>query len=100
MVTDVALPAGPWVRVDTRLRPGTKVPPFYDSLLGKLIVWGEDREAAIARLKRALGELKVGGVKTTKPLFLALAEAPDVRAANVHTGWLESWLEENASRLL
>jgi acetyl-CoA carboxylase biotin carboxylase subunit len=99
-VDDLRVPGGPGVRFDSMLFSGYSIPPFYDSLLGKLIVWGEDREVALERLKRALGELRVGGVKTTKPLFLALADTPDVRAANVHTGWLESWLEENASRLL
>ena len=99
-VDDLRVPGGPGVRFDSMLFPGYTIPPFYDSLLGKLIVWGEDRQAAIERLKRALGELEVGGVKTTKPLFAALADDADVRAANVHTGWLEGWLEQNASRLL
>ena len=82
------------------LYSGYAIPPFYDSLLGKLIVWGEDRAHAIARLKRALRELEIGGLKTTKPLFTALADDDDVVAANVHTGWLEGWLETNAARLV
>ena len=61
----------------------TPIPPFYDSLLGKLIVWGEDRAHAIARLKGALAELEVGGVKTTKILHAALADDPAVRAGRV-----------------
>ena len=100
VVGELRVPGGPGVRFDSLLYPGYAVPPFYDSLLGKLIVWGEDRAHAIARLKRALRETDVGGLKTTKPLFTALAEDGDLIAAAVHTGWLESWLEVNASRLV
>jgi acetyl-CoA carboxylase, biotin carboxylase subunit len=92
-------PGGNGVRFDTMIYPGYEVPPFYDSLLGKLIVWDETRERALARLARALRELEIGGCKTTKPLHLALAADPDVKAANYHTRWLEGWLEQNASRL-
>jgi acetyl-CoA carboxylase biotin carboxylase subunit len=98
-VGDLRIPGGPGVRFDSMLYPGYQVPPFYDSLLAKLIVHGETREAAIARLVRALGELSIGGMKTTKPLFLALATDPDVRAGKVHTRWLEGWLSENAAAL-
>ena len=100
VVGDMRVPGGPGVRFDSMLYSGYAIPPFYDSLLGKLVVWGEDREHAIARLKRALREMEVGGVKTTKPLFTALANDDDLIAANVHTGWLEGWLETNASRLV
>ena len=100
VVGDMRIPGGPGVRFDSMLYSGYAIPPFYDSLLGKLIVWGEDREHAIARLKRALREMEVGGVKTTKPLFTALANDDDLIAANVHTGWLEGWLDTNASRLV
>jgi acetyl-CoA carboxylase, biotin carboxylase subunit len=100
VVGEMRVPGGPGVRFDSMLYSGYAIPPFYDSLLGKLIVWGEDREHAIARLKRALREMQVGGLKTTKPLFTALADDNDLIAANVHTGWLESWLETNASRLV
>lgn len=93
------LPGGPGVRFDSMLYPGYQVPPFYDSLLAKLIVHAETREAAIARLVRALGELEIGGMKTTRPLFLALARDPDVRAGKVHTRWLEGWLETHAGAL-
>lgn len=100
VVGDLRVPGGPGVRFDSMLYSGYTIPPFYDSLLGKLVVWGEDREHAIARLKRALREIEVGGLKTTKPLFAALANDSDLVAANVHTGWLEGWLETNASRLV
>jgi acetyl-CoA carboxylase biotin carboxylase subunit len=91
-VTKLRVPGGLGVRFDTLLYPGYAIPPFYDSLLGKLIVWAEDRPGALARLKRALGELTIEGVKTTAPLFQALLEVEDVRRAAVHTRWLESWL--------
>jgi acetyl-CoA carboxylase biotin carboxylase subunit len=98
-VEALATPGGPGVRFDTMLYPGYVVPPFYDSLLGKLIVWDEDRESAIARLARALGELKVEGLPTTAPLHLALAADADVAAGRFDTTWLERWLEAKAGRL-
>ncbi len=98
-VGELRTPGGPGVRFDTMLYAGYQIPPFYDSLLGKLIVWGEDRPHAIARLKRALHELEVGGVKTTRPLHVALANDEAVCDAAFHTGWLETWLETNAARL-
>ena len=98
-VGELRLPGGPGVRFDSMLYPGYTVPPFYDSLLAKLIVHGEDREAALRRLERALSELRIGGMKTTQPLFAALAADPEVRAGEFHTRWLEGWLEKNAPRL-
>jgi acetyl-CoA carboxylase biotin carboxylase subunit len=98
-VSELRIPGGPGVRFDSMLYQGYQVPPFYDSLLAKLIVHAETREAAIIRLVRALHELKIGGLKTTKPLFLALAADPSVRAGDVHTRWLEGWLTENAAAL-
>ncbi len=98
-VAELRIPGGPGVRFDSMLYQGYQVPPFYDSLLAKLIVHAETREAAIMRLIRALNELKIGGLKTTKPLFLALAADPAVRTGDVHTRWLEGWLIENAAAL-
>ncbi|MFN3937186.1 MAG: acetyl-CoA carboxylase biotin carboxylase subunit [Gemmobacter sp.] len=95
----IRLPGGPGVRFDSMLYPGYTVPPFYDSLLAKLIVHAETREAAIARLRRALAETRIEGLKTTRPLFLALADDPAVQAGDVHTRWLEGWLDANAGRL-
>lgn len=91
-VTALALPGGFGVRFDTLLYAGYAVPPFYDSLLGKLIAHDDSRAAAIARLERALGELVVEGLPTTAPLHRALAADPAVRAGAVHTRWLEEWL--------
>jgi len=99
VVQDLRVPGGPGVRFDSLLYSGYSVPPFYDSLLGKLVVWAEDRPQALARLRRALSELRVGGLKTTAPLHLALLEVPEVQAARYHTRWLEGWLEDNKQRL-
>ncbi|HKY93936.1 MAG TPA: acetyl-CoA carboxylase biotin carboxylase subunit [Kiloniellales bacterium] len=91
-ISELRVPGGPGVRFDSLLYPGYAIPPFYDSLLGKLIVWAEDRPRALARLKRALQELRIEGVKTTAPLFQALVDDADVRSSSVHTRWLEGWL--------
>ncbi len=92
-IDTVMPPGGPGVRFDSMLYPGCQVPPFYDSLLGKLIVWDGDRPSALRRLGRALGELAITGVPTTQPLHATLLHAPDIIAADVHTRWLETWLE-------
>ncbi|MBI1169823.1 acetyl-CoA carboxylase biotin carboxylase subunit [bacterium] len=98
-ISSLTVPGGAGVRFDTLLYQGYTVPPFYDSLLGKLIVWDEDRPAALARMARALDELQVGGLPTTKPLHQALVRDEGVAKAAFHTRWLEPWLEENAPRL-
>ena len=98
-ISTLKVPGGPGVRFDTLLYQGYTVPPFYDSLLGKLIVWDETRAQAIARMARALGELEVGGLPTTKPLHQALARDAEVQAGQFHTRWLEPWLDQNADRL-
>ncbi len=99
VVGDLRVPGGPGTRFDTLVYPGYAIPPFYDSLLGKLIVWDEDRAKAIDRLRRALNELQIGGVKTTKPLFEALAKDEQVGAGAFDTRWLEIWLEDHATQL-
>ena len=99
IVETLAVPGGLGVRFDHMLYPGYAVPPFYDSLLGKLIVWAADRDKALVRLKGALGELAIGGMATTVPLFEALLESGEVRSNSVHTRWLEPWLEENTDRI-
>jgi acetyl-CoA carboxylase biotin carboxylase subunit len=93
-VGELRVPGGHGVRFDSMLYAGYVVPPFYDSLLGKLIVWDETRTGAIERLKGALHELEITGIKTTKGLHQALASDPEVAAARFHTRWLERWLEE------
>ena len=94
-ITQYHVPGGLGVRMDSALYDGYSIPPYYDSLIGKLIVHGRDRTEAISRLSRALGELIVDGVDTTVPLFHALLQEPDVLTGNYNIHWLERWLEEN-----
>src|SRR5262249_44913348 len=90
----VVLPAGPWVRVDTWMEPGGTVPPFYDSLLGKVVVWGPDRPSGLARARRALRELEVDGIETNRMLLATLLDQGWFARAEFHTGTLETWLAE------
>ena len=85
-------PGGLGVRMDSALYDGYRIPPYYDSLIGKLIVHGRDREEALARLNRALGELIVDGVETTIPLFRDLLQDEDIHAGDYSIHWLEKWL--------
>lgn len=87
-------PGGLGVRMDSAIYDGYRIPPYYDSLIGKLIVHGRDRPEALARLNRALGELIVDGVDTTVPLFRALIENPDIQRGDYSIHWLERWLAE------
>ncbi|MGV8954987.1 MAG: acetyl-CoA carboxylase biotin carboxylase subunit [Cypionkella sp.] len=86
-------PGGYGVRMDSALYSGYSIPPYYDSLIGKLIVHGRDRPEALARLHRALGELIIDGVETTVPLFDALLAEPDIQNGEYNIHWLEKWLE-------
>ena len=86
-------PGGLGVRMDSALYDGYSIPPYYDSLIGKLIVHAPDRASAIARLDRALGELIIDGIETTIPLFHALLQEPDVHSGDYNIHWLEHWLE-------
>ena len=83
------------LRFDHALTEGTEVSPYYDAMLGKLIVHGRDRTEALARLNRALNELIVDGVDTTVPLFRELLKDPDIQSGNYSIHWLERWLERN-----
>jgi acetyl-CoA carboxylase biotin carboxylase subunit len=94
-ITAFHAPGGLGVRMDSALYDGYSIPPYYDSLIGKLIVHGRDRPEALARLSRALGELIVDGIDTTVPLFDALLQEPDIQSGNYGIHWLERWLEEN-----
>jgi len=95
-INALSVPGGPGVRFDSMLYPGYTIPPFYDSLLGKLIVWDETRVQALARLRRALAELHVDGIPTTIPMHRRLAEHADIARHAVHTGWLEAWLADTS----
>jgi acetyl-CoA carboxylase biotin carboxylase subunit len=89
-------PGGLGIRMDSALYDGYTIPPYYDSLIAKLIVHGRDRPEALARLKRALGELIVDGVDSTVPLFHALLEEPDILSGDYTIHWLEHWLAQQA----
>ncbi|SFE30794.1 acetyl-CoA carboxylase, biotin carboxylase subunit [Sulfitobacter brevis] len=92
-ITQYHAPGGLGVRMDSALYDGYRIPPYYDSLIGKLIVHGRDRPEALARLGRALGELIVDGVDTTVPLFHALLAEPEIQSGDYNIHWLEHWLE-------
>jgi acetyl-CoA carboxylase, biotin carboxylase subunit len=85
-------PGGFGVRVDSALYSGYSIPPYYDSLIGKLIVHGRDRPEALARLKRALGELIIDGIDSSVPLFHLLLAEPDIQTGDYNIHWLEKWL--------
>ncbi|WP_299283201.1 acetyl-CoA carboxylase biotin carboxylase subunit [uncultured Tateyamaria sp.] len=95
-ITQYHAPGGLGVRMDSALYDGYSIPPYYDSLIGKLIVHGRDRSEALARLNRALGELIVDGVDTTVPLFHALLAEKDVHTGDYNIHWLEKWLDAQA----
>ena len=90
-VNDFHAPGGLGVRLDSAIYAGYSIPPYYDSLIGKLIVHGRDREECIARLKRSLGEMVVGGIDTTIPLFQKLLQEPDILSGDYDIHWLENW---------
>ena len=93
-VTAYHAPGGLGVRMDSALYNGYSIPPYYDSLIGKLIVHGRDRTEALARLERALSELIVDGVETTVPLFNQLLAEDDIHTGDYNIHWLEKWLEK------
>ena len=99
VVSNLNLPEGEGIRVDHSLYDSYVVPPFYDSLLGKLIVHAKSRELALARLEQALNTLRIDGLACTAPLFKKLLTVPDVQANTVHTNWLEQWLNSNPHEL-
>ena len=88
-ITALRPPLGPGVRLDTFVEPGYSVQPFYDSLLGKLVVWDEDRPAAIARTLRALGELAVEGIPTTREVAIQILRSEEFASGRYSTSFLE-----------
>ncbi len=88
-ITEWEPPAGPGIRVDTHCYPGYVVPPFYDSMLAKLIVHGQDRGVAISRMTKALGSFKVNGIHSTLPFHRAIIAHPDFTNSRVTTQWVE-----------
>jgi acetyl-CoA carboxylase biotin carboxylase subunit len=96
-ITDFHAPGGLGVRLDSAIYAGYSIPPFYDSLIGKLIVHGRDREECVARLKRSLNEMVVGGIDTTIPLFQRLLQEPDILSGDYDIHWLEQWAKRRAA---
>jgi acetyl-CoA carboxylase biotin carboxylase subunit len=94
-ITTFNLPGGPGVRLDTYVYPGYRVPPFYDSMIAKVIVHARTRELAIARMRRALDAMVIEGIKTTIPLHLKIMDDPDFQAGNISTRFMEDFLARN-----
>jgi acetyl-CoA carboxylase biotin carboxylase subunit len=96
LITACNLPGGPGVRVDTAIYPGYFVPPYYDSMIAKLIVHARTRELAIARMRRALEAMVIEGIKTTIPLHLKIMDDPQFQSGDFSTKFLEQFAERNA----
>ncbi|HEY5237581.1 MAG TPA: acetyl-CoA carboxylase biotin carboxylase subunit [Rhizomicrobium sp.] len=96
-ITQFHAPGGLGVRFDSALYDGYKFPPYYDSLAGKLIVHGRNRNECLMRLRRALDELVVGGIETTLPLFQQLVREPDIINGDYHIHWLEQYLAKRGA---
>ncbi len=97
-ITQYHPPGGLGVRIDSAVYQGYKIPPYYDSLVGKLIVHGKNRPECLMRLRRALDEIVVEGVETTLPLFRALAREGDIIEGDYHIHWLEQYLAGKAAK--
>ena len=95
VISFLDVPGGPGVRVDSAIYQGYKIPPFYDSMVGKLIVWALTRDEAINRARRALREYRLEGIKTTIPLHIRLLEDDAFRSGEYHTGYLEELLKKD-----
>jgi len=95
-ITDFHAPGGLGVRVDSALYSGYSVPPYYDSLVAKLIVHGKSRNECLMRLRRALEEFVIGGIETTIPLHQRLMSDSDVINGDYHIHWLEHWLADKS----
>jgi acetyl-CoA carboxylase biotin carboxylase subunit len=93
-ITHLVLPGGPGVRVDTHIYAGYAVPPYYDSLVAKLVVSGRDREETIIRSRRALSMLEIEGIKTSVPLHLRILDSEEFIAGRVDTHFMERFLAQ------
>ena len=94
-ITHYHPPGGLGVRVDSGVYAGYTIPPYYDSLIGKLIVYGKNRNECLMRLRRALSEMVIDGIETTTPLFMSLLSEPDVANGLYDIHWLERYLAES-----
>jgi acetyl-CoA carboxylase biotin carboxylase subunit len=99
-ITDFHAPGGLGVRMDSAAYAGYTIPPYYDSLIGKLIVHGKSRNECLMRLRRALDELVIGGIETTIPLFQELIKQPDILDGDYNIHWLEHYLARRATGAL
>src|SRR5205085_1952731 len=87
-------PGGPWVRVDTHVFPGYTTPPYYDSLLAKVVVWGRDRSEALARMRRAIGETQIQGIQTNLKYLALVLSHPRFEAGDIDVEFVERHLAE------
>jgi acetyl-CoA carboxylase, biotin carboxylase subunit len=97
-ITALNIPGGPGIRVDTHIYQGYTIPPYYDSLIAKLVSWGRDRMEAVLRMRRALDEFVVEGVKTTIPFHQKVLELDQFVNSHVHTKWVEEYMEREAAK--
>ena len=93
-ITNLILPAGPGVRVDTHIFNHYEISPFYDSLIGKLVVWAENRQMAIKRMQRALSEFRLEGIKSTIPFHQRVFQDEDFIKGDIDTHFLEKWADQ------
>jgi acetyl-CoA carboxylase biotin carboxylase subunit len=99
-LTELAFPGGPGIRVDTHMYPGAVIPPYYDSMIAKIVAHGRTRPAAIARMERALAETRIEGVKTTVDFCLGVLRDDDFRRGGVRVEWLKNdFMPRRAERL-
>lgn len=96
LISHYHAPGGLGVRMDSAAYGGYSIPPHYDSLIGKLIIYGRDRDECLMRMKRALNELVIDGIESTIPLFEELLEAEEFNTADYDIHWLENWLENSS----
>jgi len=94
-IRELALPGGPGIRVDTHIYAGYEIPPYYDSLIAKLLAWGRDRDEAISRGRRALRMLRVEGIKTSAPLHLKILDDNDFLAGRLNTHFMDRFLDDS-----
>jgi acetyl-CoA carboxylase biotin carboxylase subunit len=99
LITAFNLPGGPGVRVDTYVYAGYSVPPFYDSMIAKVITHARTRDLAIARMKRALEAMVIEGIKTTIPLHLKIMDDPKFKAGDISTSFMEYFLMQDATKV-
>ena len=98
VITAFNLPGGPGVRVDTYVYAGYRVPPFYDSMIAKVITHARTRDLAIARMRRALEAMVIEGIKTTIPLHLKIMDDPKFRAGEISTSFMDYFLAQNGGK--